>query len=141
MEHISKYISDAIKNKLEQFEDDVVNNYKLTNQISKKCIYDNLLCKKNVMDELMYGIESKLVDDIIDDLCEKPFYYFYEIYADPACPQIFKRLPADDFFSFSCCIHNMCAGCGYSRKEMYDAYEKIYEEDFNKFIKLIRNGN
>ena len=139
LEHINKCIGNAIKDNIEQFEDDVVNNYKLTNQISKKCMYDNRLCKKTVMNELMYGIESKLVDNVIDDLCDKPFYYFYEIYADPACPQVFKQLSADDFFFFSCYVHGMCMLGVYSRQEVYDMSKVMYKKDFAAFLTMVRN--
>ena len=139
MEKISKYISDAIKDKLEWFEVFVINNHKLTNQIREECLYNNSRCKRTVMDELMYGIESKLVDDVIDNLKDKPFYYFYEIYADPACPQVFKQLSADDFFFFSCYVHGMCAEGRYSRRELYKFSEEMYEKDFAVFLKMIRD--
>ena len=139
LEHICKYISDAIKDKLEWFEVFVINNHKLTNQMREECLYNNSRCKRTVMDELMYGIESKLVDDVISDLEDKPFYYFYEIYADPACPQVFKQLSADDFFFFSCYVYGFCIVSGYSRREVYKLSKEMYERDFANFLKMIRD--
>lgn len=139
MEHISKYIGDAIKDKLEWFEVFVINNHKLTNQMREECLYNNSRCKRTVMDELMYGIESKLVDDVVSDLEDKPFYYFYEVYADPACPQVFKQLSADDFFFFSCYIHGMSSVGNCSREGLYKVCKEMYEEDFAHFIRVIRD--
>ena len=139
MEKISKYISDAIKDKLEQFEQDTVANYKLTDEIRDVCSYDNVKCKVKIFNELMYGVENKLIDDVIDDLKNKPMYYFYEIYADPACPQVFKQLSADDFFFFSCYVHGMLMTGNGSRKKLYNVCKEMYEKDFAVFLKMIRD--
>ena len=139
MEHISKYIGNAIKDKLEWFEVFVINNHKLVNQMREECLYNNSRCKRTVMDELMYGIESKLIDDVISNLENKPFYYFYEIYADPACPQILKEsLSANDFFCFSCYIHEMGKNGSNSRKEIYDISEVAYKKDQIGFLRMVR---
>ena len=138
LEKINKSMGWIIRNKLEQFEQDTVANYKLTDEIRDVCSYDNVKCKVKIFNELMYGVENKLIDDVIDDLKNKPMYYFYEIYADPACPQVFKQMSADDFFFFSCYIHGMSSVGNCSRKELYKVCKELYEEDFAHFIRVIR---
>ena len=138
LKNISAIISRAVVNKLEQFENDIINNYKIIECIDNKCTYNNVHCRKNILDELNYGIEYKLVDDVITDLENKPFYFVYDIYADPACPQVFKRMPADDFFSFSCYIHDMCEQEKYSRSELYKICENGYKKNPAMFMEIVR---
>ena len=138
LKNISAIISRAVVNKLEQFENDIINNYKVTECIDKKCTYNNVHCRKNILDELNYGIEYKLIDDVITDLENKPFYFAYEIYADPACPQIFKRMSADEFFSFSCYIHELGMEGKHSRSELYKICEKGYKTNPAIFRGIIR---
>ena len=128
-------INEGVTPLLRNYSIGVVENWGLCNQINENCLYENKFCKGTVFEELNKGLDNKFKDELIKDFKKKPFYYFYDVYME--CPQIFKQLPATDFFDFSCYIKNMMDN-GFTMEEAFKTCEDMYKDERAGFLMEIR---
>lgn len=141
MRNINKEIKDSIKtDDLVEFEDTIIYTFNVYDKIDNDKWYESFVkSKREVIDDCIDYLEDGLIDNITRRMMDKPFYLFYELYADPACPQVFKQLKVVDFFFLSCYIDYLMKKEGRSRTEVYSVLEELYHDSYPLFLRTVRD--